>query len=197
MARAIVQFFVWAYFEMQKASFSKRKWFFFQKHPKFLMFRQKMELLLSSWPPNITIFQTLTTFFPYELQEWTKKKNSWNLKIEWKTLKYLRFNLSTFQKVLFYEKCRHLRRLYVKFLIFGQTVRPNRKIKICWVLEFFMTSLKTWKFSRKPLFFLQKKFNCLQDSKKVNKKNQQLMGQFYRHCVKKVPQVERNRQIWL
>ena len=43
-------------------------------------------------------------------------------------------------------------------------------IKICWVLESFMTSLKTWNFSRKLLFFPQKIFNCLQDSKKVNKK---------------------------
>ena len=40
---------------------------------KFLIFCEKTELLLSSWPLNMTNIQTSTTFFPQKLKGWLKK----------------------------------------------------------------------------------------------------------------------------
>ena len=71
---------------------------------------------------KLNIFQTFTTFFPYEKDSEQRKKYLQNLTVKWKIKKHLRFDLSTFKKVKFYENRCHLR---VLFFIVYSNFRPN------------------------------------------------------------------------
>ena len=69
----------------QKAWFEEKNMFIIWKCWKFLIFCEKTELLLSSWPLKMTIIQTSTTFFPYELEAWLKKLKFTKLNFKVKT----------------------------------------------------------------------------------------------------------------